>query len=86
MAGTLQVIVSFVKVLLLDFDFSDLIQSRTSKMIVVIRSDHLLKVEDRIAEIVELLQGFCFVKVGLAQSSHRLIVALGNLGQLVEVL
>ena len=63
----LQVVVSFIKVLLLYFNLSNLIESLASKVIVVVCPDYLFKVQNGIAKIVHLFEGFCFVKVCLAK-------------------
>ena len=54
-------------------------------MVVIIGSDNLLKVENRIAQIIELLQRLCFVKVCPTQGGRRLISTLCNVSEFVEV-
>ena len=41
---TLQVMIGFVKVLLLDLNLRDFIQRLTGKMVVIVSSDHLFEV------------------------------------------
>lgn len=64
----LQVVICLVEIFLLDLDFGDLIQSLACQMVVVVGSDDLLKVQDRVAQVVQLLQRFRLVEVGFAQS------------------
>jgi len=63
---SLQVIVCLIKVFLLNLYFGDFVQSRAREVIIVISSDHLLEVEDSIAEVIQLLERLCFVEIGTA--------------------
>ena len=54
-------------------------------MIVIIGSDNLLKVENRIAQIIEFFQRLCFVKVCSTKRCRRLISTLCNVSKFVEV-
>jgi len=49
MFGALQVVISLIKVLLLNLDLSDLIQSLARKMVVIVSPHNLFKIKDRIA-------------------------------------
>ena len=55
-------------------------------MVVIVGPYNLLKVEDRVAQIVQLLESFGLVEVGLGERSGRLIAALSDVCKLVEVL
>ena len=54
-------------------------------MIVIVRPDDLLKVQDGVAEIIKLFERLGFVKVGFAECGWRLLCALRNLRQLIKV-
>ena len=86
MGCSFQVIVSLIEVFLLDLDLGNLIQGRAAEMVVVIRPDDLLKVQDGVTQIVQLLQCLGLVEVGLAEGLGRLVVFLSNLCELGEVL
>ena len=55
-----------VKVFLLDFDLGDFVERLARQVVVIVRSNDLLEVEDRVAEIIHFLEGFGLVEVGLA--------------------
>ena len=66
MSSSLQVVVGLIEVLLLDLDLRYLIEGARLEELVVTHPDHLLEVEDRVVVVVQLLEGFGFVEVGLA--------------------
>lgn len=71
MSSSLQVVVGLIEVLLLDLDLRYLIESARLEELVITHPDHLLEVEDRIVVVVQLLEGFGFVEVGLTQRGVR---------------
>ena len=64
MSSPLQVVVSLVKVFLLDLNLRYLIQSTALQELVLTLPDDLLEVKDGIIPIIQLLQCLSFVKVG----------------------
>ena len=78
---------SLVEVLLLDLDLGYLVQRGPGQKVVLRQPQHLLKVENRIIEVVHLLQRLRFIKVGLAEGYGLKVCALvlSHFNQLVEV-
>ena len=66
MIGSLQIIVRFIEVFLLDFDLGDFIKGRTSKMVIIIGTYDLFEVENGIIQIVHLLKCFSLVEISFA--------------------
>lgn len=55
-------------------------------MVVIVCADHLLEVEDCVAQVVQLFKGFRLVKVGLGEGSWWLVAPLCDICELVKVL
>ena len=66
MIRSLKIVICFIKVLLLNLYLCNFIQSRACQVIVIVRSDDLLKIQDSVAQVVQLLQSFSLVKVCFA--------------------
>ena len=85
MVCTLKIVVSLVEVLLLYLNLRNLVKGGTRQVIVIVRPDDLLKVQDGVAEVIKLLERLGFVKVGFAECGWRLLCALRNLRELIKV-
>ena len=78
----------FIKVLLLYFNLGNLIKSRSTQKVILFKPQHLLKVKQRIAVVVDLLERLGFVKVCFTQAGQLKVgvLLLSHFGQPVEVL
>lgn len=85
--GPLEVVMSFVEVLLLNLNLGDLVERGAGQEVVLGKTQNLLEVEHGVIHVVHLLQSFGFVEVGLAQRNALilLVLFLCQLGELVEI-
>lgn len=63
MRSSLQIIVCFVEVLLLDLNLGYLVEGAALEELVIAHPNHLFEVEDRVVAIVKLLKGFRLIEV-----------------------
>ena len=86
MISTLQVVICFVEVFLLDLDLRNFVQSRASQVIIIVSTNDLLEIQYSITEIVQLFEGLGLVEVCLAKGGWRLFCPFSNLCEFVEIL
>ena len=72
MCSSLEVVVSFIEVLLLDLNLGDFVECTALQKLIIAHSDHLLKIQNGIVAIIQLLQCFSLIEVRFWKSGVSL--------------